>query len=106
LVGRPAYSNVLPGWSSPTDRQRRRPHGFGWSSRERSAARATTWRRWRRRSSIPNEFKGRETIPNDFVFAMVGGHPPIKWLQSIGVEYTEKPHSWSPPRTDDLAQET
>jgi|GEM_PF-390875 len=43
-------------------------------------------------------------LPNDVIFAMIGGHPPIKWLQSIGVPYVEKPHSWSPPRTDDLAR--
>jgi thioredoxin reductase len=52
------------------------------------------------------EDKSQEQIPNDFVFAMIGGDPPIKWPQSVGVEYTEKPHSWSPPRTDDLAKET
>jgi thioredoxin reductase (NADPH) len=46
-----------------------------------------------------------EELPNDVIFAMVGGHPPIKWLQKIGVPYAEKPHSWSPPRTDELARE-
>ena len=45
-------------------------------------------------------------LPNDVVFAMIGGHPPIKWLQSLGVPYVEKPHAWSPPRTDELVQLT
>lgn len=47
-----------------------------------------------------------EQLPNDVVFAMIGGHPPVKWLQGIGVPYVDKPHSWSPPRTDDLCKET
>jgi pSer/pThr/pTyr-binding forkhead associated (FHA) protein/thioredoxin reductase/formate hydrogenlyase subunit 6/NADH:ubiquinone oxidoreductase subunit I len=62
-----------------------------------------------RRGTVVLEHKENarlEEIPNDAVFAMIGGHPPIKWLQSVGVSYTEKPHSWSPPRTDDLAKET
>jgi thioredoxin reductase (NADPH) len=46
----------------------------------------------------------REELPNDAVFAMIGGHPPVKWLQQIGVPYVDKPHSWSPPRTDDLVK--
>jgi pSer/pThr/pTyr-binding forkhead associated (FHA) protein/thioredoxin reductase/NAD-dependent dihydropyrimidine dehydrogenase PreA subunit len=41
-----------------------------------------------------------EELPNDAIFAMIGGHPPVKWLQSIGVPYVPKPHSWSPSRTD------
>ncbi|MBX3162655.1 MAG: FHA domain-containing protein [Deltaproteobacteria bacterium] len=48
----------------------------------------------------------REEIPNDVVFALIGGNSPQKWLQSIGVPYVDKPHSWSPPRTDLLAQKT
>jgi pSer/pThr/pTyr-binding forkhead associated (FHA) protein/thioredoxin reductase/ferredoxin len=48
----------------------------------------------------------REQLPNDVVFGMIGGTPPQKWLQQIGVPYVDKPHSWSPPRTDVLAQQT
>jgi len=48
----------------------------------------------------------REDLPNDVVFAMIGGTSPQKWLQQIGVPYVDKPHSWSPPRTDRLAQKT
>jgi thioredoxin reductase (NADPH) len=48
----------------------------------------------------------REDLPNDVVFAMVGGSSPQKWLQQIGIPYVEKPHSWSPPRTDLIAQKT
>jgi thioredoxin reductase (NADPH) len=48
----------------------------------------------------------REDIPNDVVFAMIGGNPPTKWLQQIGVPYVDKPHSWSPPRTDHLSAKT
>jgi thioredoxin reductase len=45
----------------------------------------------------------REALPNDVVFAMIGGNSPQKWLQQIGVPYVDKPHSWSPPRTDHLS---
>jgi thioredoxin reductase (NADPH) len=48
----------------------------------------------------------REDLPNDVVFAMIGGNSPQKWLQQIGVPYVDKPHSWSPPRTDLLSQKT
>ena len=47
-----------------------------------------------------------EQLVNDVVFAMIGGTPPQKWLQQIGIPYVEKPHSWSPPRTDTLAKKT
>jgi thioredoxin reductase/ferredoxin len=48
----------------------------------------------------------REDLPNDVVFGMIGGNSPQKWLQQIGVPYIEKPHSWSPTRTDQLSQKT
>jgi len=48
----------------------------------------------------------REDFPNDVIFALIGGNPPTKWLQGIGVPYVDKPHSWSPPRTDLLSQKT
>jgi thioredoxin reductase len=43
-----------------------------------------------------------EELPNDVVFAMIGGVPPVKWLQGLGVPYVNKPHSWSPARSDDI----
>ena len=48
----------------------------------------------------------KEPLPNDVVFAMIGGNSPQKWLQQIGVPYVDKPHSWSPPRTDLLSKKT
>jgi thioredoxin reductase len=48
----------------------------------------------------------REDLPNDVVFAMIGGNSPQKWLQQIGIPYVDKPHSWSPPRTDLISQKT
>jgi thioredoxin reductase/ferredoxin len=52
------------------------------------------------------EDKRREDLPNDVIFGMIGGNSPQKWLQQIGVPYIEKPHSWSPTRTDQLSQKT
>ncbi len=46
--------------------------------------------------------KERTTVPNDVIFAMIGGHPPVKFLEAIGVPYIERPHSWSPPPSDEL----
>jgi len=46
--------------------------------------------------------KEQTTVPNDVIFAMIGGHPPVKFLESIGVPYIERPHSWSPPASDAL----
>ncbi|HLL20521.1 MAG TPA: NAD(P)-binding domain-containing protein, partial [Kofleriaceae bacterium] len=48
----------------------------------------------------------REELPNDVIFAMIGGNSPQKWLQQLGIPYVDKPHSWSPPRTDQLAAKT
>jgi thioredoxin reductase (NADPH) len=48
----------------------------------------------------------KEELPNDVIFAMIGGNSPQKWLQQIGVPYVDKPHSWSPPRTDQLSAKT
>ena len=48
--------------------------------------------------------QSQEQLINQQVFAMIGGVPPVKWLQSLGVPYVDKPHSWSPPRTDKLAR--
>ncbi|HWU90749.1 MAG TPA: FHA domain-containing protein [Kofleriaceae bacterium] len=48
----------------------------------------------------------KEELPNDVVFAMIGGNSPQKWLQQIGIPYVDKPHSWSPPRTDHLSAKT
>jgi thioredoxin reductase/pSer/pThr/pTyr-binding forkhead associated (FHA) protein/NAD-dependent dihydropyrimidine dehydrogenase PreA subunit len=50
--------------------------------------------------------KERTTVPNDVVFAMIGGHPPVKFLEGIGVPYIERPHSWSPPRSDELVNQS
>jgi len=41
-------------------------------------------------------------IDNDYIFALIGGIPPNKWLESLGVTYVDKPHSWSPPPTDEI----
>ena len=55
---------------------------------------------------VKKEDGSREELPNDVVFAMIGGNSPQKWLQQIGVPYVDKPHSWSPPRTDLLSAKT
>jgi len=44
-------------------------------------------------------------LANDLIFALIGGIPPTKWLESLGVNYVEKPHSWSPPPTDEILRQ-
>jgi thioredoxin reductase len=52
------------------------------------------------------EDKRKEELPCDVIFGMIGGNSPQKWLQGLGIPYVDKPHSWSPPRTDHLALKT
>ncbi len=42
----------------------------------------------------------KTSYPNDYIFALIGGIPPTKWLEGLGVSYVMKPHNWSPPQTD------
>ena len=48
-----------------------------------------------RREGEPTMFE------NHYVYAMIGARPPIKWLESIGVNYALKPKGWMPARSDD-----
>ncbi len=52
------------------------------------------------------EDKRKEELPCDVIFAMIGGNSPQQWLQSLQIPYVDKPHSWSPPRTDHLSIKT
>ena len=55
---------------------------------------------------LKKEDGSREELANDIVFAMIGGNSPQSWLQQLGIPYVDKPHSWSPPRTDLLSAKT
>lgn len=39
-------------------------------------------------------------LANDYVFALIGGIPPTKWLEALGITYVSRAHSWSPPPSD------
>lgn len=39
---------------------------------------------------------------NDLVFALIGGISPNKWLESIGITFVSRPHTWSPPPSDQM----
>ncbi len=45
-----------------------------------------------------------KTIPSDSVFVLIGGEPPIKWLESLGIGYVARPHEYAPARTDQLVE--
>jgi len=40
--------------------------------------------------------------PNQAAFVPIGSDPPIKWLKRLGVDYVERPHSYSLSKSDDL----
>jgi len=52
---------------------------------------------------LENDAKGRFSIPNDFVFALIGYHPDISLLKSMGVE--TNPDTMAPVH-DELTMET
>ena len=43
-------------------------------------------------------------IPLGSAFILIGGDPPIKWLESMGIGYVQKPHSFQRPPTDQLVE--
>lgn len=45
-----------------------------------------------------------DTLANDHVFVCIGGDAPVKWLQSVGVEFVEQPHLFERGRTDELVE--
>ncbi len=44
------------------------------------------------------------TLPNDLIFAMIGNHPPSKFLESLGVRNIDRPYGWAPQRSDVLVR--
>lgn len=40
-----------------------------------------------------NTPEGRVSLPNDFVFAMTGYQPDFSWLEKIGIQLTNQPHT-------------
>lgn len=45
-----------------------------------------------------------EELPNDHVFVCIGGDAPVKWLESVGVKFVDKPHEFSRASTDKLVE--
>ncbi|MBL8633823.1 MAG: NAD(P)-binding domain-containing protein [Myxococcales bacterium] len=49
--------------------------------------------------------EGRErVIPIQGAFVLIGGDPPIKWLEDMGIGYVQKPHGFVRPPTDMLVE--
>jgi thioredoxin reductase (NADPH) len=42
-------------------------------------------------------------IENDFVYCMLGGNAPTKWLESLGIKMVQKSIDWEPPPSDQPA---
>ncbi len=49
--------------------------------------------------------EGRErSIPIQAAFVLIGGDPPLKWLEDMGIGYVQKPHGFVRPPTDLLVE--
>lgn len=49
--------------------------------------------------------EGRErSVPIQGAFVLIGGDPPIKWLEDMGIGYVAKPHNFTRPPTDMLVE--
>jgi thioredoxin reductase len=46
-----------------------------------------------------------EEIANDHLFVCIGGDAPVKWLESVGVKFRDKPHEFARPNTDKLLEQ-
>jgi thioredoxin reductase len=56
-----------------------------------------------RELTIQNTAGESQTLPNDFMYCMLGAEPPIEWLKSMGISFSEKPQGWSPGSSDDVS---
>ena len=45
-----------------------------------------------------------EEIDNDHMLVCIGGDAPVKWLESVGVRFTERPHMHQSGPTDRLVE--
>ncbi len=45
-----------------------------------------------------------QRMPNDHVFVCIGGDAPVKWLEKIGVRFTEMEHMAMRPPTDQVVE--
>ena len=43
-------------------------------------------------------------IALDNAFILIGGDPPVKWLEGMGISYVQKPHAYLRPPTDQLVE--
>jgi thioredoxin reductase/NAD-dependent dihydropyrimidine dehydrogenase PreA subunit len=46
----------------------------------------------------------QEEIGNDHIFVCIGGDAPVKWLESVGVRFVDKPHMFQRAKTDTLVE--
>lgn len=45
-----------------------------------------------------------QRLPNDHVFVCIGGDAPVKWLEKVGVRFTEADHMATRPPTDQVVE--
>ncbi|MCP4447298.1 MAG: NAD(P)-binding domain-containing protein [Myxococcales bacterium] len=47
----------------------------------------------------------QERYPNQAAFVLIGADPPVKWLGTLGVYYTERPHMQPMPASDAMVRQ-
>ena len=46
-----------------------------------------------------------EELENDHLFVCIGGDAPVKWLEAVGVRFSDKPHEFARAATDKLVEQ-
>jgi thioredoxin reductase (NADPH) len=46
-----------------------------------------------------------QEVENDHLFVCIGGDAPVKWLEGVGVKFSDKPHEFSRGPTDKLVEQ-
>ena len=46
----------------------------------------------------------QKAVPIDRAFVLIGGDPPVKWLESLGIGAVQRPHEYTTPPTDQLVE--
>lgn len=44
----------------------------------------------------------QKSYPNQAMFVLIGADPPVRWLNKVGVQVVERPHSYSLGKTDEV----
>jgi len=46
----------------------------------------------------------QKRYPNDGAFVLIGADPPVQWLEKMGVQFVQRPHTYQLGKTDDIVR--